>query len=341
MDTFPLIEVSGSAFEMGRQHGQQAAPLIQKYLRWIDKLTGKPRPLLQQNAMRFLPVIRKLSPAYIDEVMGLAEGAGISLSDAMLCQSRAEAAQKWEGGCTAFAITRSGTAGGEPIAGQNQDLESEYADVAIVLKVRPNDGRPAALMFTFAGQLGYAGINQHGVCNFVNALYNFTWQPGLPTNPLRRAILEQPSVAHCTTLLKSARTCSALNLVLADATGAIADVEVRPEGATPFPDDHPDRRLHTNHYITGAFTPFENNTLPDSVPRLHRTRELIQKHWGRITVDTMKEILADHDGAPAAICRHGAVNMHSIAGYIAEPAHRRLHIRRGHGCTGKWTTYSL
>jgi hypothetical protein len=55
----------------------------------------------------------------------------------------------------------------------------------------------------------------------------------------------------------------------------------------------------------------------------------------------MKEILADHDGTPAAICRHGAVNMHSISGYIAEPAHRRLHIRRGHGCTGKWTTYSL
>jgi hypothetical protein len=341
MDTFPLIEVSGSAFEMGRQHGQQAAPLIQKYLRWIDKLTGKPRPLLQQNAMRFLPLIRKLSPAYIDEVMGLAEGAGISLSDAMLCQSRAEAAQKWEGGCTAFAITRSGTASGQPIAGQNQDLESEYADVAIVLKVRPNDGRPAALMFTFAGQLGYAGINQHGVCNFVNALYNFTWQPGLPTYPLRRAILEQPSIAACTALLKRARTCSALNLVLADATGAIADVEVRPEGVTPFPDDHADRRLHTNHYVTSAFTPFENNTLPDSVPRLHRTRELIQKHWGRITVDTMKEILADHDGAPAAICRHGAVNMHSISGYIAEPAHRRLHIRRGHGCTGKWTTYSL
>lgn len=341
MDSFPLIEVSGSAFEMGRQHGRQAAPLIQRYLRWIDKITGKPRDLLQRNAMRFLPVIKKLSPLYIDEVMGLAEGAGIPLSDAMLCQTRAEAARMWEGGCTAFAITRSGTADGAPIAGQNQDLEAEYADVAIILKVRPNDGRPAAVMFTFAGQLGYAGINQHGVCNFVNALYNFQWQPGLPSYPVRRATLEQRSVSACLDLLKTTRTCSAFNLVLADGAGAIADVEIRPNAITPFNDDNPHRRLHTNHYITPAFSQFEDNHLPDSAPRLLRTRQLIQKHWGKITVDTMKEILSDHEGNPAAICRHGDAAMHSISGYIAEPAHRRLHVRRGHGCTGHWSVYTV
>ena len=173
MSTFPVVEVSGSAFAMGVQHGQQAAPIVRRYLAWIDKLTGLPRAVLQQNAMPFLPYLKQLSPLYVDEAMGLAEGAGITLADAILCQARAEAARRWEGGCTAFAITRGGTADGHPLAGQNQDLEAEYEDVAIVLKVRPSDGRPRAAMFTFAGQLGYAGMNQHGVANFVNALYNF------------------------------------------------------------------------------------------------------------------------------------------------------------------------
>ncbi len=341
MKTFPVVEVSGSAFEMGVQHGRQAAPIIQRYLAWIDKLTGKPRALLQQNAMRFLPYIKQLSPAYVEEVMGLAEGAGITLSDAMLCQARAEAARQWDGGCTAFAITRDGTADGNPLAGQNQDLESEYEDVAIVLKVRPNDGRPRAAMFTFAGQLGYAGLNQHGVANFVNALYNFKWRPGLPTYPVRRALLEQRSVGACVELLKRHRTCSALNLVLADGAGRIADVEVRPEGIAVFDDDDASRRLHTNHYVTPAFAKFEDGTLPDSKPRLERVRELVRKHWGRITVDVMKEILADHDGGAGAICRHGAVNMHSISGYIAEPARGRFHVRRGHGCTGTWTVHAV
>ncbi len=75
---FPLITVSGNSFEMGYQHGRQAAPLIQKYISWIERFTGKPRAELAAAAMRFLPMIQKLNRAYVDEVMGLAEGAQIT-----------------------------------------------------------------------------------------------------------------------------------------------------------------------------------------------------------------------------------------------------------------------
>jgi hypothetical protein len=33
--------------------------------------------------------------------------------------------------------------------------------------------------------------------------------------------------------------------------------------------------------------------------------------------------------------------MHSIAGYIAEPARGLLHIRCGHGCLGAWQSYQV
>ena len=56
--TFPRIEVSGDAHQMGYQHGVQVADLIQKYLLWIERLTGKSRDLLCQNAMAFLPMMR-------------------------------------------------------------------------------------------------------------------------------------------------------------------------------------------------------------------------------------------------------------------------------------------
>jgi hypothetical protein len=55
----------------------------------------------------------------------------------------------------------------------------------------------------------------------------------------------------------------------------------------------------------------------------------------------MKTILADHQGDPAAICRHGADNMISVSGYIAEPDKGLLHVRRGPGCTGTWTAYEV
>jgi len=326
---------------MGYQHGAQAAALVQRYLLWIERLTGKSRDVLCRNAMNFWPLCEALSPAFAEEIKGLAAGAEISLEEAVLCQARAEAAQMPDGACTAFALTRTATADGQTLAGQNQDLEAEYADVAILLRVKPGDGRPQAMMFTFAGQLGYSGMNEYGLAHFANALYDFTWKPGLPHYPLKRLMLEQRTIQDCVGLLARHRTCSAANVMLCDGSGNIGAVEVRPEGIAPFQDKHPDACLHANHYLTVEFAGHETGFLPDSCPRLDRMQALVQQHWGAITVDTIKEMLADHENDPGGICRHGAVEMHSISGYIAEPEKRLFHVRRGHGCLGSWTAYEV
>ncbi len=339
--TFPLLEVAGSAYELGYQHGAQAARLIERYLRLTERLTGKSRDQLCRNAMTLLPYMQALSADFVTEVRGLADGAGIAFEEAVLCQARAEAGRVSEGGCTAFAITGSMTANGQTLAGQNQDLEAEYADVAILLRIKPNDGRPRALMFTFAGQLGYTGMNEHGLAHFANALYDAPWQPGLPHYPLKRVMLEQRDVAACVDLLARHRTCSAANVVLCDGHGAIADVEVRPAGIARFTDTHVDQLIHANHYVTPEFSQYETHSLPDSCPRLDRMRLLLHAQRGQLDVDIIKAILADHAGEPAAICRHGANHMHSISGYIAEPTQRVLHVRRGHGCLGTWTAYAV
>src|SRR5436853_7318017 len=69
-DAFPLVEVSGDAYQMGYQHGSQASDLIQRYLRWIEKMTRRPRSELCANAMRFLPYIETLSHKFVQEVSG-------------------------------------------------------------------------------------------------------------------------------------------------------------------------------------------------------------------------------------------------------------------------------
>ncbi|MBM4435982.1 MAG: hypothetical protein FJ029_01840, partial [Actinobacteria bacterium] len=98
---FPLIDVSGDAYALGRQHGEQAAGMIHRYLGWIERLTAQPAGTLRDNALRFLPYLQRLSPRFVAEVRGLADGAKIAFADALLCQARAEAAQTWDGGCTA------------------------------------------------------------------------------------------------------------------------------------------------------------------------------------------------------------------------------------------------
>jgi hypothetical protein len=91
--------------------------------------------------------------------------------------------------------------------------------------------------------------------------------------------------------------------------------------------------------MSPQFAGYESDSLPDSRPRLARLRTLVQENWGRITVETLKAILADHQGDPAGICRHGETGWRSISGYIAEPAKGLLHVRRGHGCLGTWQAY--
>ncbi|MDA0708584.1 MAG: C45 family autoproteolytic acyltransferase/hydrolase [bacterium] len=337
--TFPLVEVAGTSFEMGYQHGQQAGNQIHTYLDFIENLTGKSRAVLCRNASAFLPLIQRLSSQLVDEITGLAKGADISFDEALLCQARGEAARVAPEGCTAFALTGSATEGGITLAGQNQDLDPAYEDVAILLRLQPSDGRPRALIFTFAGQLGYSGMNEHGLAHFANALYDAPWRFGLPHYPLKRVLLEQNSLEDCLAMIKKHPTCSAGNMVFCFGNGQIADVEIRPDGFARFTDTHPDSILHANHYLTPEFTAHETNSLADSC--LDRIKILIHEKWGSVTVDTMKRILADHQGDPAAICRHGAKNMISLSGYIAEPDKGLLHVRRGLGCTGTWTAYDV
>lgn len=337
---FPLVEVAGTPRGMGRGHGEQARPLIDRYLETIETLAKLDRDTLGRQARWFLPLVERFSPAYVEEVRGLAEGAAIPFDHALLCQVRLEAVRVTEG-CSAFALAGAATADGRPLAGQNQDLEPDFESFGIVLRLRPSDGRPRAVSFTFAGQLGYAGMNEHGVANFANALFGQPWRPGLPFYPLRRAFLEQRSVADCLELARRHRTCSAANFVFCDGGGAIGDVEIRHDGAAEYHGPLADARLHTNHYLVDAFRRFETGECPDSSCRLDRFTALVREGWGGWSVAGLKGLLADHDGQPAGICRHGAGGTHSIAGYVAEPARGILHVRRGHGCSGRWMEYSV
>ena len=136
-------------------------------------------------------------------------------------------------------------------------------------------------------------------------------------------------------------TAAAANVMLCDGEGQVSDIEVCPEGIARFQNEHANCCVHVNHYLPPGFAAYEANSLPDPCPRLDRMRVLIQENWGKITVEVMKRIFADHHGDSGGICRHGAENMHSISSYIAEPAKGVLHVRRGHGCLGTWQAYEV
>jgi isopenicillin-N N-acyltransferase-like protein len=330
---WPLLEVKGTAYQCGFQHGAQAGDLVRRTLAYLDYHFKGRRAELARAARGLLPRVEQVSPNFVQEVQGVADGARLSFDDVWLIQCRSEAE-----GCTAFAFAA--TAVGSPLAGQNQDLEPELAEVALLLRVSPDDERPSCLMWTFAGQLGYAGMNDRGLAMFHTALYGFTPGPGIPKQVLKRMLLEQGSTGEALAWIARHQSASAANFVLCDTSGGLADVEVTPEGCG-IDAGKRGEVLHSNHCITPELSGRDRGAPADSADRLARMRALVRSDPGCIDTASLRNILADHHEDPAGICRHGANGWYSIAGYIAEPAAHRLHVRKGPGCLQNWATYQV
>lgn len=348
---YPLFEAQGEPRELGQQHGEQAVDRIVGYLEFLAESLRLTREQLRQRALRFQPLFESQCPDLLTEAMGLAEGAKLTLADALVAQLRGELAQVSDGACTTFAIGPRGTATGGTFVGQTSDNPPELERFGYMLRLRPT-GKPAALMWTFGGMLGYHGINEHGVSHFANALGGGpSWKFALSHYPLKRLILEQSSLRGVLQLMREFPVCSNGNYMLADGSGAILDVELTSDG--PFVPELQDRFLvHSNHFLCSDLACDANwqHSLKDSFPRLDRMRALLDGQFGSITLADMQRFLADHDGHPVSICRHSHTGPEgpmlgpsgkTVAALIAEPEHRRMHVALGNPCENPFVTYSV
>ncbi len=349
---YPLLTAKGNQRELGRQHGEQCRQQLRLFLDYLGRTLKLSASQLQERALRFMPLFERHCPHLVEEIDGLAAGAGVALWQALAVQIRGEMAQVPADGCTTFVIGAMGTAGGQILIGQNSDVEPEYEEFAYVLRLEPVD-KPAVLMWTFGGQLGYHGLNAHGVAHFANSLGGGpAWKMGLPHYPIKRMMLEQRTLAEVYQLLRRVPVCSNGNYVLCDGAGAIADVELTAEGFEVVEDGGRDYLVHANHFLGKTHASKANHaaSVPDSFPRQQRLQELVADKNGRLTVADLQGFLADHQGHPTSICRHphAGANHPSVsargrttASLIAEPAAGRLHVSRGNPCQAKYATYQL
>jgi len=353
---YPLYSAGGTPRELGRQHGEQAGVLVREFLALLQASLKLSSAEMEARALRFRPLFEKFCPHLVEEIAGLAEGAGISSAQALALQLRGEIGQLADGGCTTFVIAAQGTAARETLIGQNSDTAAEIERVGYVLRLEPDDG-PKILMWTFGGMLGYHGINSRGLGHFANALGGGPeWKFALSHYPVKRLMLECRDLESVMDVLESVPVCSNGNYVICDGSGRITDVELTSDGPLVV-DEHPGGFIaHSNHFLCAPHACAVNydKSLPDSFPRLARMQQLISEKFGSITVEDLKSFLSDHAGHPVGICRHphegpGNSEWNAIlpasgktaASLIAEPARGLLHIARGNPCERQFATYRL
>ena len=350
---YPFFVAQGDHRDLGRQHGEQAAEQIQGHLEFMARTMEFSRRQLQQRALQFKPLFEQHCPHLLIEMEGLAEGAKISLAEALAVNIRGVLKFTEHESCTAYVIGRSGTASGEILAGQNSDMFlPEIMEFGYVLHLKPID-KPEILNWTFGGMIGYHGINSAGLGHFANNIGGGPKpQFGMPHYPLKRLMHECTRIQDVVQLMEKTPVAVNGNYVLCDGNGELLDIESTTRGPKRIEEDGAGYLAHTNHYLCDEYaTPANHDQCADhSFARLKRMNAMIQEKLGSITVKDVQGFLADHMNYPTSICRHQKTiqvedgvktTAKTVAAIVAEPAQRRMHVAMGNPCENRFVTYSM
>jgi isopenicillin-N N-acyltransferase-like protein len=320
--TFPLVDVSGSPYERGASHGRQVpervAASIALYRSQLER-RGVDEHRSRLLARRMMPIIEAYDANYLDEMRGIADGAGVTLEEIIIVNCRTEmmfgyeeldAAQsaKDDGDCTGLVILpqRSGTGG--LLHAHNWDWREECIDSGIVLRIRRSDG-PDVLTFTEAGALARHGLNSAGVSLTGNSLacdLDFKRAGNAPLVLIRRRMLESPGLNQAMTALWATTRYCANNMIAAQAGGWGVSLECAPNEIFWLPPVD-GVVVHTNHWLCPVARSRLRDTRigerPDSIYRQSRVEMALGALERAVTWDDIKEILADDFGAPSGVLR--------------------------------------
>lgn len=357
--TLPFLELDGSAFEQGRQHGRALSTQIAHNLEiYYDRFLreGQLQPAeARRRANSFIPVLDGLP--YFETLRGLAAGSGYDLIDLLVLNMRYELLYYQYGvcgigqpdGCTAFTVLPAASTSGHLLLGQNWDWIPDVKGA--VLHTREGDGLET-LAFTEAGIVGAKiGLNSAGLGLTINGLLSTSddWsRPVLPFHGRCYDILRQHTLEQGVAVVKrGARGCSA-NFLIAQPPDKAWDLEAAPDAVNVL---HPEHSLlvHANHFVRPQDLGIEEPVTerrPHTYWRQTRLRELMEA-TSSLTVGDLERTLRDHAHHPDGICRHeNRVDPPdewciTVTSAIMDLDERRLQLTDGPPCEHPYEHFSL
>jgi isopenicillin-N N-acyltransferase-like protein len=353
---FPWIRVEGAPRERGRQLGEAARERVQRSVDAYDEVfahvAGWDPARVRAAAAAFRAPIAAHGEKFLEEMAGIAEGAGVGADDVLAINLRTEvmfaatardAAPAMPLECSAFAVLP-GRSGGRTLVGQTWDWLAHAADTTIVVEAHQDDA-PDYVTVVEAGLLAKAGMNSAGVALATNALVCAADRgaPGVPYHVLLRSMLDAETVSDAFAAITRGARASSANFLLADADGVALDVEAAPGDHARVFLGYPERDLllHTNHFANLGFDGRDASlvAMPDSPFRLARLQGLTAGHDGPLDLGFWTAALADHAMFPFGVCCHpdpraGAApeRYATIFGLVMDPAERRMWLAPGSPC---------
>ncbi len=357
--TFPHVRVEGGPRERGRSYGEQARDRVRRsidaYREVFAAYAGWDWAAVTDHARTYETPIERFDPVYLEEMRGIAEGAGVDEADVLAINVRTEvmfAAKAREAGgqvgeCSAFAVTPSRSADGHTLIGQNWDWLLHSADTVVVLGAQQPD-RPDFVTVVEAGLLAKTGMNSSGIGLVTNALVSDAdrGEPGVPYHVALRAILDAETISDAYAVLQRSSRSSSANYLIAHRDGQAVNIEGAPGDLhalfLTFPDDG--LLLHTNHFVSGRLEGRDVGlwVTPDSPFRLDRLRAQTGSAPS-LSLKDFRQALADHANHPSGICCHPDERWdrleqgETVASVLMDLDARRMWLAEGRPCTAPYS----
>jgi isopenicillin-N N-acyltransferase-like protein len=337
----PLIEVRGSHRKVGRQIGIVCQDKIQKTLAGLrGSLPGITWERMLAQSQRYLEFSQAVYPQYVDELNGIAEGAGVPFEEVFLsmCEELWESAA-WRG-CTDMAARGNATKDGSTLVAHTNDLPPQAEEHLVLLKVQAGD-EPEFLGISSGGIAISAGLNAAGISLTGNQLDNNDIQPGVPRLLVVRATLASRHFSEAMDHCLLPQRASSYNNVLADSSGEVYCMEGSATDCELIYIEE-DILAHANHYVSPSMRHFEDdrNSISNSVLRHNRAMRLLRENYGQFTPVLFQKLLTDHAGYPTSICKHGIETV-TVFSIVIQLEQLRAWIGTGRACETEYVEYQL
>ena len=191
----PRVSLSGPPRQRGRQYGEQARARVRRsmvaYQQVFAHYAGWSWAKVVKQAGRYARAIEDFAPTAIEEMRGIAEGAGVTFGDVLALNVRSEvmfaSAGQGKGKlstvlaneCSSFAVLPEASLHGHTLIGQNWDWLLHARDT--VCRQRASRRRPRLCgCRSKAGLLAKTGVNSAQAWRAAR----IPWSASLTTSPL-------------------------------------------------------------------------------------------------------------------------------------------------------------
>lgn len=369
----PVIELCGTPRDKGLAHGHAMAPQIREF---CAAITGVHRAnnsrivvdeaTLITHSLKNLPYVQQFAPELVEEMHGIAEGAGVSFEQifslncfleleelrAPVLGAKGLSNALWQPdlwGCTTYNVLPEATRDGRALIGQTFDMEKVYEKYLCMLRIAADEqgGTPASLVMTFAGMVGINGLSAAGIGAVINKVAAADSRAGVIYPVIMRKILSARRIGDALGAVIYSSRAGGINYQLSGSgiafcaeTSASYYQLLEFEGAI----------AHTNHYLGDHMRRFETpNWLSHGGTMVRRevARRFLRQRMGELTIADLHELSRDHTNYPRCICAHGFegegedVAFHSVFAVAMEPATGVLEVCVGNPCEGSYQRYEL